>query len=133
MSGATASPWRQPAQVWAVAFACVVAFMGIGLVDPILPAIADSLEASPVQTELLFTSYLVVTGLAMLFFLPPALCLTSLPALGMLAVASGPSGPGRIGPLRGGGVGHVARRPAGLRPRRLPDRPRCSRPPFFCF
>lgn len=58
--------WRQPAQVWAVAFACVVAFMGIGLVDPILPAIADSLDASPVQTELLFTSYLLVTGLAML-------------------------------------------------------------------
>jgi len=62
----TASLWRQPAQMWAVAFASVVAFMGIGLVDPILPAIADSLEASPVQTELLFTSYLVVTGLAML-------------------------------------------------------------------
>ncbi|MFK4760272.1 MFS transporter [Microbacterium sp. ZW T5_45] len=60
------SVWRQPAQVWAVAFACVVAFMGIGLVDPILPAIAESLEASPVQTELLFTSYLAVTGLAML-------------------------------------------------------------------
>ncbi len=38
--------WKQPAQVWAVAFACVVAFMGIGLVDPILPAIADSLEAT---------------------------------------------------------------------------------------
>ena len=60
------SVWRQPAQVWAVAFACVVAFMGIGLVDPILPAIADSLKASPVETELLFTSYLLVTGLAML-------------------------------------------------------------------
>ncbi|MDQ0613081.1 ACDE family multidrug resistance protein [Microbacterium sp. W4I4] len=60
------SVWRQPAQVWAVAFACVVAFMGIGLVDPILPAIADSLQASPVETELLFTSYLLVTGLAML-------------------------------------------------------------------
>ncbi|BDZ38534.1 MFS transporter [Microbacterium suwonense] len=40
--------------------------MGIGLVDPILPAIAGSLEASPVETELLFTSYLLVTGLAML-------------------------------------------------------------------
>ncbi|MBQ9915891.1 MAG: MFS transporter [Microbacterium sp.] len=62
----TPSIWKQPAQVWAVAFACVVAFMGIGLVDPILPAIAESLEASPVETELLFTSYLVVTGLAML-------------------------------------------------------------------
>jgi len=64
--GSTGSVWRQPAQVWAVAFACVVAFMGIGLVDPILPAIAESLEATPVQTELLFTSYLLVTGLAML-------------------------------------------------------------------
>lgn len=62
----TVSVWRQPKQVWAVAFACVVAFMGIGLVDPILPAIAESLQASPVQTELLFTSYLLVTGLAML-------------------------------------------------------------------
>lgn len=60
------SVWRQPAQVWAVAFACVVAFMGIGLVDPILPAIAESLNASAVETELLFTSYLLVTGAAML-------------------------------------------------------------------
>ncbi|MDQ1128306.1 MFS transporter [Microbacterium sp. SORGH_AS_0888] len=64
--GKTASVWRQPAQVWAVAFASVVAFMGIGLVDPILPAISESLDATPVQTELLFTSYLFVTGLAML-------------------------------------------------------------------
>lgn len=60
------SVWKQPAQVWAVAFACVIAFMGIGLVDPILPAIAESLHASPFETELLFTSYLLVTGLAML-------------------------------------------------------------------
>lgn len=59
--------WRQPKAVWAVAFASVVAFMGIGLVDPILPAIADSLDANAVQTELLFTSYLLVTGAAMLF------------------------------------------------------------------
>ena len=58
--------FRQSKQVWAVAFASVVAFMGIGLVDPILPAIAQDLEASPTQTELLFTSYLLVTGLAML-------------------------------------------------------------------
>jgi len=65
-SASVASVWRQPAQVWAVAFACVVAFMGIGLVDPILPAIAASLDATPVETELLFTSYLLVTGLAML-------------------------------------------------------------------
>jgi len=58
---------HQPTAVWAIAFACVVAFMGIGLVDPILPAIAESLKASPTQTELLFTSYLAVTGVAMFF------------------------------------------------------------------
>ncbi|MBX3193552.1 MAG: MFS transporter [Schumannella sp.] len=57
---------RQPRTVWAVAFACVVAFMGIGLVDPILPAIASELKATPTETELLFTSYLLITGLAML-------------------------------------------------------------------
>ena len=66
MSTATPSVWKQPAQVWAVAFACVVAFMGIGLVDPILPAISASLEATPVEAEMLFTSYLFVTGVAML-------------------------------------------------------------------
>ena len=58
---------KQPSQVWAVAFACVIAFMGIGLVDPILPVIADDLKASATQTELLFTSYLLITGVAMLF------------------------------------------------------------------
>lgn len=57
---------RQPKAVWAVAFACVVAFMGIGLVDPILPALAKSLHASPSQVELLFTSYFAITGAAML-------------------------------------------------------------------
>jgi predicted MFS family arabinose efflux permease len=57
---------RQPRTVWAVAFACVIAFMGIGLVDPILPAIASELKATPTETELLFTSYLLITGLAML-------------------------------------------------------------------
>ncbi|HEX3589783.1 MAG TPA: MFS transporter [Pseudonocardiaceae bacterium] len=61
-----ASPFRQPKGVWAVAFACVVSFMGIGLVDPILPALSSQLHASPPQVELLFTSYLVVTAVAML-------------------------------------------------------------------
>jgi ACDE family multidrug resistance protein len=56
---------RQPLAVWAVAFAAVIAFMGIGLVDPILPAIAESLEATPTETSLLFTSYLVITGIVM--------------------------------------------------------------------
>ncbi|WNM26432.1 MFS transporter [Demequina capsici] len=58
---------HQPTAVWAVAFASVVAFMGIGLVDPILPAISADLNATPTQAELLFTSYLLVTGIAMLF------------------------------------------------------------------
>ncbi|TWP37882.1 MFS transporter [Leekyejoonella antrihumi] len=58
--------WRQPKAVWAVAFACVIAFMGIGLVDPILKPIADQLNASPSQVSLLFTSYMAVMGVAML-------------------------------------------------------------------
>ena len=61
-----ASPFRQPKAVWAVAFACVVSFMGIGLVDPILPALAKDLKATPSTVELLFTSYLVITAVAML-------------------------------------------------------------------
>jgi ACDE family multidrug resistance protein len=64
---APASPFTQPAAVWAVAFACVISFMGIGLVDPILPALSTQLHATPSQVSLLFTSYLVVTAIAMLF------------------------------------------------------------------
>lgn len=60
------NPFRQPRAVFAVAFACVISFMGIGLVDPILPALSAKLKASPSQVELLFTSYLVVTAVAML-------------------------------------------------------------------
>ncbi|HXW45087.1 MAG TPA: MFS transporter [Streptosporangiaceae bacterium] len=66
MSARAASPFRQPKAVFAVAFACVVSFMGIGLVDPILPAISHELRASPSEVTLLFTSYLVVTAVAML-------------------------------------------------------------------
>jgi MFS family permease len=62
----TTSPFRQPRAVWAVAFACVVSFMGIGLVDPILKSLAGQLNATPTQVELLFTSYLVITAVAML-------------------------------------------------------------------
>jgi MFS family permease len=65
-AGSVASPFRQPKAVFAVAFACVVSFMGIGLVDPILPAISHELHASPSEVTLLFTSYLVVTAVAML-------------------------------------------------------------------
>ena len=60
------SPFRQPKAVWAVAFACVISFMGIGLVDPILPALAEQLAATPAQVSLLFTSYLLITAVAML-------------------------------------------------------------------
>ena len=49
-----------------MAFACVIAFMGIGLVDPILKPIADQLDATPSQVSLLFTSYMAVMGVAML-------------------------------------------------------------------
>jgi ACDE family multidrug resistance protein len=62
----TENPFKQPKAVWAVAFACVISFMGIGLVDPILPSLAGKLHASPSQVELLFTSYLVVTAVMML-------------------------------------------------------------------
>lgn len=61
-----ASFLKQPKAVWATAIAAVFAFMGIGLVDPILPAIAKNLEATPSQVSLLFTSYFLVTAVAML-------------------------------------------------------------------
>lgn len=56
-----------PKAALVVAFASMVAFMGIGLVDPILNKIAHELQATPAQTTLLFTSYLMVTGIIMLF------------------------------------------------------------------
>lgn len=56
-----------PKAAFVVAFASMVAFMGIGLVDPILNKIAHELQATPAQTTLLFTSYLMVTGIIMLF------------------------------------------------------------------
>jgi len=60
------SLFNQPKAVYAVAFACVISFMGIGLVDPILPALKSELDASESQVTLLFTSYLVVTAVMML-------------------------------------------------------------------
>jgi ACDE family multidrug resistance protein len=65
-SPSTGSMLRQPRAVWAVAFACVIAFMGIGLVDPILKEIAAQLDATPSQVSLLFTSYMAVMGVSML-------------------------------------------------------------------
>ncbi len=54
----------QPRAVWAVLAASVVAFMGIGLVDPILPVIGEGLDASHSEIELLFTSYFLIIGLS---------------------------------------------------------------------
>lgn len=58
--------FKQPKAVWAVFFACIISFMGIGLVDPILPAIASQFSATPSQVTLLFTSYNGVMAVAML-------------------------------------------------------------------
>ncbi|SFJ22125.1 Predicted arabinose efflux permease, MFS family [Paenibacillus sp. UNC496MF] len=60
------SMFSQPIAVWAVVFASVIAFMGLGLVDPILPAIAEKLHASASDVTLLFTSYNAVMAVAML-------------------------------------------------------------------
>lgn len=56
----------QPKAIWAIVFACVISFMGIGLIDPILPAIAVKLKATPSQVSLLFSSYTLVMSFAML-------------------------------------------------------------------
>lgn len=61
-----AGMFSQPKAVWAVVFASIIAFMGLGLVDPILPAIAEKLHASHSDVTLLFTSYNAVMAVAML-------------------------------------------------------------------
>jgi MFS family permease len=61
-----ASFFRQPKSVWATAFAAMVGFMSIGLVDPILTSIAKGLDATPAEVSLLFTSYFAVTSVMML-------------------------------------------------------------------
>jgi len=61
-----ASMFNQPKAVWAIVFACIIAFMGLGLVDPILPEIAKQFHATAADVTLLFTSYNAVMALAML-------------------------------------------------------------------
>ena len=53
--------------VWAVTIAVAFSYMGVGVVDPILPEISSALHASPGQTELLFSTYLFVSA-ALMFF-----------------------------------------------------------------
>lgn len=57
---------QQPRTVWITAFAAVIAFMGIGLVDPILKSIAEALHAPPSKLTLLFGVYMGVQVFAML-------------------------------------------------------------------
>ncbi len=57
---------RYPPAVLATAVATFMAFLGIGVVDPVLPEIAGSMGASHAMVELLFTSYLLVMAGAML-------------------------------------------------------------------
>ncbi|MBY4214857.1 MFS transporter [Rhodococcus fascians] len=90
---------KQPRAVWAVAFASVIAFMGIGLVDPILKPIGEQLHASPSQVSLLFTSYMLVTGVAMLItgvvssrFGPKRTLLAGLAVIVVFAALAGISG-----------------------------------------
>ncbi len=64
--GRSESLFSQPKSVWAVAFASVVSFMGIGLVDPILPLLRVQLHATEAQVSLMFTSYFLVTAIFML-------------------------------------------------------------------
>lgn len=52
--------------VIATAFATFIAFMGIGVVDPLLPLIGSDMGATPYQVEWLFTSYIAVMSVAML-------------------------------------------------------------------
>ena len=110
------SPFRQPRAVWAVAFACVISFMGIGLVDPILPSLAGQLHASPAQVELLFTSYLVVTAVAMLVtgwvssrIGAKRTLITGLALIVVFAALAGPSGSigGIVGFRAGWGLGNA--------------------------
>ncbi|PSN94873.1 hypothetical protein B9Q06_07575, partial [Candidatus Marsarchaeota G2 archaeon ECH_B_2] len=60
------TPHSVPRAVLATAFATFVAFMGIGVVDPLLPLIGREMGATPFQVEWLFTSYISVMAITML-------------------------------------------------------------------
>ncbi|GMA50585.1 hypothetical protein GCM10025857_19420 [Alicyclobacillus contaminans] len=55
-----------PPAVWATAFAALIAFMGIGIVDPILGSLLNAWGISKFAVEWLFTSYIAVMSIAML-------------------------------------------------------------------
>ncbi|MEM0127518.1 MAG: MFS transporter [Thermoplasmatales archaeon] len=51
--------------IFAITFSTFIAFMGIGIVDPLLPLIGKDMGATPFQIEWLFTSYIAVMSLSM--------------------------------------------------------------------
>jgi ACDE family multidrug resistance protein len=84
---------QYPPAVLATALATFMAFLGIGVVDPVLPTIAGSMGASHFMVELLFTSYLLVMAAAM--FVSGALATrigsknTLMLGLGLIAIFAG--------------------------------------------
>ncbi|GAA0301137.1 MFS transporter [Halarchaeum salinum] len=102
--------------VLAAAFATYVVFLGIGVVDPVLPTIAAAMGASHTMVELLFTSYILVMAIAMLFAGPIATRLgskrTMTVGVGLVVVFAGLCGLapsiGALAFLRGGwGLGNA--------------------------
>jgi MFS transporter, ACDE family, multidrug resistance protein len=57
---------RQTRARWITVFATFLAFMGIGIVDPILPVIAESIGATHWQVEMLFTAYIFTMAIMMI-------------------------------------------------------------------
>ena len=57
---------RYPRPVFATALATMMAFLGIGVIDPILPLISHDMGATSAQVELLFTVYIAIMAVAML-------------------------------------------------------------------
>lgn len=57
---------RQSRVVWAITFAAIGVFMGIGVVSPILRPLATELGGTASQVSLLLTSYLAVMSVTML-------------------------------------------------------------------
>jgi ACDE family multidrug resistance protein len=120
-----AAPIRHgyPAPVLATAAAVLIAFTGIGVVDPILPVIVRAMGATKAQVEWLFTSYIAIMAVAMLVSGVIATHLgarrTMLAGLALVVVCATASGlSGSVGALagwRGGwGMGNALFTPTAL-------------------
>lgn len=60
------NPNQNETAKWITAAGCLLAFMGIGVVDPLLPSIAASIGASHSQVEMLFTAYIFTMAIMMI-------------------------------------------------------------------